>query len=374
MSKRLPQIAIAVILIAVAGAGFFLWRHHTADKESSDSADTSAEVKPTATVTIAPLTAGSLDTQMTVFGAIVARPESVHIVSVPFESQATQIGVSLGQHVSAGQIILQLRPSVAARAALDDARNTVAAAERDLKLVQQRYDQKLATNSDLFAAQNALRSAQTKLTGLTQIDSDQPTDLKADADSIISKIDVQPGQTSAAGAPLIETIPQAGVQAKLAVDPSFLKQLKVDQPVDLTPNGASAAIQGHIATVTNHVDPATHMADVFVTLPPGAPPIDTPLVAKLTLPNPAGFIVPHDAVVPDEDGNYELFTVSGDKAVKHTVQVIAQDDEKTEISGGDLKPGDLVVVAGNYVLEDGMAVTTDSAKPSASRPDPGADK
>ena len=382
MNKAATGIAITIACIAVVAGGAYLLHRHTAAQSTAAPDDSGgAEVKPIASVTIAPIVSGSMSAHLTVFGSIVARPEFTRLISVPYESQASRINVSVGERVAKQQPILQVRPSLAAKAVLEDARNTVAASEKDLALVQQRYDQKLATSSELFTAQNAVRTAKTRLAGLSQTDPTQPQDLTSDVDAVITKIDVQPGQIAAAGAPLVEMVPRDRIQARLAVDTSIIRDLKVGQPVELATQNGTRPIIATIASVTNRVDPATHLADVYLQMPTNNLPLDTQLVATLSISHGDGFLVPHDAVVPDEDGNYELFTVKSDKAVKHTVQVMAEDDAQTQISGSDLSAGDLIVIAGNYVLEDGMSVkaersTAPVTKPSSqpSRPEPGDEK
>jgi len=59
-----------------------------------------------------------------------------------------------------------------------------------------------------------------------------------------------------------------------------------------------------------------------------------------------------------------LFIAAGAKAQRRDVKIGVQDGEAVEISAG-VKAGELVIVAGNSVLEDGMGIRT----PASSIPD-----
>jgi hypothetical protein len=72
-------------------------------------------------------------------------------------------------------------------------------------------------------------------------------------------------------------------------------------------------------------------------------------------------IVPRDAVLPEEGGEYVLYTVKDDHAVKRTVRVGLDDGRDVQVIGEDLKEGELVVVSGNYELEDQMSVKSREA-------------
>jgi multidrug efflux pump subunit AcrA (membrane-fusion protein) len=77
-----------------------------------------------------------------------------------------------------------------------------------------------------------------------------------------------------------------------------------------------------------------------------------------------GLIVPRGAVLPDEGGSFTLFTVAGDHAAKHTVKLGLENDREAQVIADDLKPGDAVVVSGNYALTDGMQVEVEPAESS----------
>ena len=117
-------------------------------------------------------------------------------------------------------------------------------------------------------------------------------------------------------------------------------------------------------------------AYVRVTLPAGGGWLSGEHVrASVHVDEKTALVAPRVAVLPEDEGQV-LYTVKDSKAVKHVVEVGITSDSNVEVSGKDLKPGDPVVVVGNYELEDGMAVTLpgsesnsagDQAKPAAEK-------
>jgi membrane fusion protein, multidrug efflux system len=74
-----------------------------------------------------------------------------------------------------------------------------------------------------------------------------------------------------------------------------------------------------------------------------------------------GLAVPRSAVLPEE-GRYVLYTVSQGRARKHVVETGLENERVIEVVGKNLKPGDPVVVLGNYELKNGMRVRTEASE------------
>jgi membrane fusion protein (multidrug efflux system) len=144
----------------------------------------------------------------------------------------------------------------------------------------------------------------------------------------------------------------------LGVEPAEAMTFKPSDAVTIKPVGGSGeAIEGKIRVIAQRVDPATRLTSVIVTLPPAAPlMIEMFVQGELTRSVPDALVVPRDAVLPDEDGGFAVFTIDGDHAKKHSVRVGLENDREAQILSDDLKPGDAVVIRGNYHLEDGSEV------------------
>ena len=361
---------VVVAAIAAAGAGGYWLGHRGAGtkgpSEPAEGEGAGGEVKPVATVSVVPLRRGFIQETIIAYGTVVAPPSEVRVVSVPFESRVTKILVAPGQVVEGGASLGVVEASAATVLAVQEARNALAAAQRDLELVRQRYEQKLATNTELYAAQNALQSAQARLQSLEQGGAAGPRQLKAEAPGVVSKVDVQAGQVVPAGNPLVEVAAQTRIEVKLGAEPEDVPYLKPGQAVQLhrTDDPGAQAVEGKIRLIAQRVDPITRLVDVMVSLPPDARLLlESFVTAQTTRASADALVAPRDAVLPGEEGAYTLFTVKDGKAVKHTVRIGVENDQEVQIIADDLKEGEPVVVVGNYELDDGMLVQAQPAPP-----------
>jgi membrane fusion protein (multidrug efflux system) len=371
---------IIVVCIALA-VGFWLGREHggehgKSDEESSSSSSSattqeSAEDKPVATVMTTPLKRATITETITAFGSVAAPPGNA--LSVPFEVRVVQVLVAPGQSVSAGTEVVRLEPSPETVTAVTEAKSVVAAAERDLAQTRQRFNDRLATNVELSQSEQALASAKLRLDSLSSRGADKPSTLKANADGIVSKVDVQEGQIVAAGAALVEIAAGKGIEVALGVEPADVTTLKPGQAVELKLVGATddaQSVAGTIHLIGQRVDPATRLASVFVTLPADAHwMLDAYVVGKIVKASAEALVVPRDAVLDEEDGGgggsgsggHVLYTVTAGHAKKHDVRVGLENDRQVQLIADDLKEGDLVISSGNYELEDGMEVNATPA-------------
>jgi membrane fusion protein (multidrug efflux system) len=167
------------------------------------------------------------------------------------------------------------------------------------------------------------------------------------------------GKIVAAGSPLLAIVPAKKIEVQLGVEPENSSHLKAGQPVTLSAvNQDGVSGEGKIRLIASRVNPQTRLVDVFVIVSPDLPLLLEGYVrGEIQIEEKIAFVVPRQAVLPDEDGEI-LFTVVNGHAKKHTVTPGLETDAETEVTGGDLKPGDEVVTTGNSQLEDGMPVTT----------------
>src|SRR5439155_178907 len=119
-------------------------------------------------VKVAPLKRKAIGVTVSAYGTITAAPERVLVLSAQFDGVVDKLKVTVGQQVNKGDVLAEVVPAPEMVLAIKEARETAEAAEKDLKLAQQRYDLKLATAQELAAAQSALRSARLKLESLQQ--------------------------------------------------------------------------------------------------------------------------------------------------------------------------------------------------------------
>ncbi len=164
-------IIVVIAVVVAGGGGYWLGHRGAAEKPKEDeasSATTKPDDKPIATITVAPIRRGTLSQEITAYGTVIAPANEIQVVSVPFECRVTKMLVTPGETVNADQPLIEVQASAATVLAVEEAQNAATAAERDLQLVKQRYDQKLATNTELYTAENTLRTARGRLRSLQQ--------------------------------------------------------------------------------------------------------------------------------------------------------------------------------------------------------------
>jgi RND family efflux transporter MFP subunit len=355
-------IPIAFALAGVVGGYWFGAHHHSEEAATTQPAE---EEHAVISVVTAPLKATSIAETVTAYGTVVAEAGDVRAISVPFESRVARVLVTPGQPLAQGTPIIQSQASPDAQIALQEAKNALEVATRDLKQTEQRFADHLTTNIELSQAQQALQTTKLKLDSLTQRGVGVDQTLKADVAGIVSKVDVQEGQIVPAGGPLVELAAGNRIEVRLNVEPSDAQTLKPDADVQILPVDHSAdakPIAGKVRIIGQRVDPGTRLVEVRVTLPPETRlMLDSFVTGQLTRAAASGWVVPRDAALPNEEGGYSLYTVKDGKAVQHAVRLGLQQDNLVQVLGDDLKEGDAVVVRGNYLLSDGAPVEVEAA-------------
>jgi RND family efflux transporter MFP subunit len=358
--KWVKMLLSLVVIACIAGAsglvGYTLGLQKAKDglgdpKQEDQAKDVVVRVK------VVKARNGVIEQTVTAFGTVVASPEDVQTISVPFECRVRRVLAVAGQAVEADTRLVEVEPSPDALLALADARTTRQAAERDLAQVQQRLEMKLATRTELSVAQQALQLARSKLDSMEKrgIEAKQ---LSAGLSVLVSKVDVQEGQVVPAGGTLMEVVPADRIQVRISVEPSQARQLKPGQAVHIetVQDARRARVEGALKMVTKRINPVSRLVDAYVCLPADSPlMLETFVRAAIIVDRKKALLVPPAAML-QEEGRHVLFTVEGAKAVEHEVEVGLEDEDGVELLAGGVRAGDAVVVQGNAELEQGMAV------------------
>jgi membrane fusion protein (multidrug efflux system) len=365
--KRLRG-GILIVLTACAMAAAGLWWHGERGKgtpQKGNSMPNEQEAaSPIARVKTLPVRKGVITENIRVYGRIVPAPGATQAVSVPFESQVRRIMVSTGQEVSQGGLLFEIEPSPDTKLKFQQADDTYALAKEKLEHVQQLLDLKLATNTQLLSAKQAVQQAELTLESMKRRGIDGQTDLRSDVGGVIQKVYVQEGAIVPAGNPLVELVAQDRLEVRLGVEPDTISRVKINQEVLLTKVNVSGSLEvtGLTREISRSVNPSTRLVDVFVAIHSSAGfLLGESIQGIITIGSAEGLIVPRSAVLPEQN-TYILYTIKEGHAVKHIVGVGLENDEETEIKSPDLWPGEAVVVLGNYELKEGVAVEVEATR------------
>jgi RND family efflux transporter MFP subunit len=358
MKKVSRIIVVAILLLVLALISRCTWRHFTGANEEKKEG-------PTARVEVAAVARKTIAEKLTAYGSVIAQPGKTHSVTVGFETRVRHILIAPGQLVHESDPLVEVEGSPAAQLQLQQAKNAAELATRDLKQAQERFNLKLATNQEMNTAEKAARDAQAQLAALQRSGAGGDNRIKSDMTAVVSKVNAQDGQIVPVGSPLVELVAEEEIEVKLGVEAEDLSALQAEQPITIFPvnNPDQAEVKATVRLITRRIDPATRLVDVYVALPQGTKLLlDGFVRGDFEHSAENALVVPRSAALPHEEGGFEIFTVEKGHAKKHVVKLGVQNEKEVQIITPDLKEGDQVVTAGNYELEDGMAVELPKAK------------
>lgn len=348
---------LLVLVVVLASVGYCTWQRFRGG--------TPEKKEPRASVQVASIERKTISQKLVAYGSVVAQPGKTHSVSVAFETRVRHVLVAPGQLVHEGDPLIAVEASTAAQVQLHQARSAAETAQRALTQTQERYKLKLATNQELDAAKKAASDAQAQLNALEHAGAGGENFVRSDATGIVSKVDVQDGQIVPVGGPLVEIVAEDQIEVKLGVEAEDLPALRENQPIAIFPINSPEQdkVNATVRLMTRRIDPATRLVDVYVAIPPGTKMmLDGFVRAEFERTAENVLVVPRAAVLPNEQKEFELFTIEDQRANRHVVKVGLENEREVEVSAPDLKPGEHVITVGNYELEDGMAVEIQKSK------------
>jgi RND family efflux transporter MFP subunit len=244
--------------------------------------------------------------------------------------------------------------------------DTAALASREWARQKQLMVARLATQSQVDAAEKALRDAQGTVTALDEQGGGGTRMLSAPFDGVVTNVAALQGDRVQAGVAVLQVARTDFLRVVIGIEPADRARVQVGTRVALRPIVGPAAsapqIDLKISAMQDALDSKTQQVGAVALLPRG---VATHLVpgmkvsAQLQIGAVRAVALPRNAVLTDERGDY-VYQVSGGKA--HRVQVRRTLDNGTLVAIDGLADARLpVVVEGNYELQDGMAVA--EAKP-----------
>jgi RND family efflux transporter MFP subunit len=318
------------------------------------------ETSPVALVELRPSAARTLDETLTAYGTTEFAPADAATLAVQVESQVSELLVTRGDQVRRGQPLLRLAPSRATGLELGKARRDADLAIAERARMQRLRSEGLATEDDLQAAVNAAASATALRDSLgARTDGDGVQTLDAPRDGIVDVLDVKPGEVLAPGSIAVRIAAADSLQVRVGVEPAQASRVAVGQSVRLEAlAGHRAPVSAAVTTVDRRVDPQDRLIAALVRLPPGSGLLPGEGVrAQIRIGKHKDAVaVPRAALLYAGERAYLFVAIDG-KAQRREVRAGIRDGDAVEIING-VKPGERVIVTGNSVLEDGMAIRT----------------
>jgi len=327
------------------------------------------EAQPPRQVLTLTVRAASADNLGVFVGAIAARHVSDQGFRVPGTVLRRQVEV--GQHVSAGQPLLQLDPSnfkltlQQARAQLDAATSKAAQARvdlgRDAVLLKQNFISQAAYDRDKIALDTAvaeLQAAQAQYDeAANQLDY---ATLRAAVDGLVTAIDVDVGQVVAAGRTAVSIARDGDREVVISIPETRLDQLRSAGRLTVSlwadPGKSWSARLREIDPAANSTT-GTYDAHVTVLEPDAS--LRLGMTAYVHLEGPAAgpqYAVPLTAVVYPKPDAPAIWKVGADESVETHPVVVASVRGDTAYIASGLTDGDVIVTKGGNLLHPGQKV------------------
>jgi RND family efflux transporter MFP subunit len=346
MKNTLPCVAAVMLATTLSGC-----------RAASDSEEASA---PVALVELQPVTRANMSETLSAYGTTEFAAAGTANLAVQLESRVDRLLVTAGTPVRKGQDLLILTPTAATRLDLDKARRDALAAAVERERLQRLRADGLATASELqLAVSNAVNATALRDSLASRAGAGARLHVRAPFAGVVDALTAQPGDVLAAGAVAVRIAAPDALQVRLGLDPTDARRIAVGAPVRLQSlTAGDAPVVAAIASLDRRIDPQSGRVAALVRLPrKSALLAGAPVKADITVAQHANaLVVPRAALLYDGAKPY-VYTARNHKAFRHDVRAGIETAEQAEILQG-LADSDLIVVAGNAELQEGMALRT----------------
>jgi RND family efflux transporter MFP subunit len=325
-----------------------------------------AQTEPTVLVQLTTLRKGSLPQIVTAYGRVQAGAPASQTIMAPLSAVVESVDVRPGQTVAQGAPLLRLAPSPPAAASYTQAESTVRVATDLVTRTRSMVAQHLATAQQVADAEKARSDARATLDALKAQGADGPKILRAPFPAIVTALSTTPGAIVAEGATLIQLARPQGLVLQVGLVPDEASSVAAGDNVTITPIGGGPPLQGTVSLRGSVVQATDGLIPVDVTIPLGKLFVGEMAEANITTGQLTGYVVPHEAVLVNDQGQTYVVQSMNLTARKVPVHVVGAQGVE-DVIAGTLDPAAPLVVAGNHQLDDGMKMRVADAGHKAAR-------
>lgn len=317
--------------------------------------DEAAAPAPTALVQVTALKRGTLPRTVLVYGTVQPSAATRQAVVSPVSARVVEIKVRLGEAVARDAPLIQLTPTPATAVAYAQAKSQAHVAADMLARTRTMYTQHLATAQQLGDAEKSEGDARAALAALEAQGAAGPNLVRAPYAATVTALSTSIGSIVDVGGALLELARPSALVLAAGVVPTIARQIASGNAAQVTPIGGSEAVDGRVSLRGGAVDTTSGLVPVEVTLPNNSLFPGESASASINTGELKGFVVPHDAVLLNDEGDtYVVQDVNG-TAKKVPITVLGRQGDQDAIDG-KLTENAPLVLAGNYQVDDGMKV------------------
>jgi RND family efflux transporter MFP subunit len=315
---------------------------------------------PSATVSAVTLRQQTVLMQVDAAGTVIAGVAQTDI-TLAAPGIVAGFSVQPGQAVAKNQTLADILPDPQSIAALRKAQSAADAAAAARDHVVALLSQHLATQADLAAATQTLQGAQADLAALRAAGTGQKRRIQAPFDGTIIAIPAIAGSLLQAGTPVLQLAATAALNIRAGFTQADAAQIQSGDPATVTLLNTGATLAATVLQRGAMLDAQTGLIDVTL-LPHGLVLLGEPVAVQITSGCVTGDVVPRDAVLSDDQGDYVYLLDGKNIAHRKNVQVLESADGNIVLAP-NLDPAMRLATIGAYQLSDGMTATLQDAAP-----------
>jgi RND family efflux transporter MFP subunit len=319
-----------------------------------------AQEPPSVQVQLTQLKKGSLPQTVEVFGTVEPSASALRTVVAPAAAIVDQIYVRQGQDVDDNAPLLRLSPSPATQAAYSQAESALRVASDMVVRTRSMVQQHLATAQQLAEADKSQTDAKVALAALQAQGAGGANILKAPFRAVVTAITTSPGTIVSEGAPLLSLASPAELVLKAGAIPAEAASVAVNDPATITALDRIGGVSGKVLLRGGMVDPASGTIPIEIALPADKFLPGQAAVATITTRQVSGYVVPHEAVLVDDQGHPYIVQAPNMTAKQVPVRILEAAGD-LDVVDGPLDAAAPLILTGNYQLKDGMKIRASEA-------------
>ena len=181
-------------------------------------------------------------------------------------------------------------------------------------------------------------------------------------DGVVLKKVMNSGETVAAGTPIAVVGTNDKMWVRVGVPDSYINSIQKGQSAVIHVYGLDEPIEGTVDEVGALADTTTRTFTVNILADNSDSLLKSGMICStdIILSDESKVLVPVDSVISLPEGD-SVFVLEGDKVRETAVTTGEISGDKIEVMSG-LKPGDMLVTDGQFVLTDGDSVTAEVAE------------